>query len=814
MPGVVKVGYTPPVENVTSIIVDPNVEEDRDGEVYSSIVSANNYCQSNPSEAPFVINIAAGQYNLEESIIVDTVPVLFVGQGKCKTIVNFDRSNEDASHYFIRRLSSGTPSNNTRICFAFCGYTDQGSFGSADTASWEGRWGLKNMTVEMQYRGDNSTPLYMSAVYHDNYEGQGFDFIFENVRFQNIGAPTMAESDTAINHWAIKIDSQNQTSGDEYKPFDPIFKNVDIYGDKTLTGTVDVTTGNTALSGTGTSFTTELNEEGYIQVGEETYEIASITDDTTAALGRTADSTESGVKAIAVNPFNKGVSCDIGAPSIKPSITYKNCNFRWTFMQSIYNFSGEVIYIDSCLFYGCGVNMKGGTLDSSDSVIYVNASHAHMENLVFKMEHYPDNVWTSGDAHGIGVGQYTSSATIENVEFISNSNVWNYVNCLYTQARVNVHNMSAENYIYDETMIQFDFAEDCDNSVLSGIRSERTRAGAIDVPVGITGVVVENSYFVIGITFGGEGGKLLNSYIGDGEVEIHAAQCVVDGNVIDGDLFLNSNSDEVMVSNNYIDGSIYSSAVLEDVSIANNRVLNKGAEGEFVLGPQSCMVNNYWQFHDDTFLSGGHYCEITGNTFYVRNTATATTIFNFDGDMVTFVGNTVQVGASVNSEIILIDGGGVIANNIFEAFDFSSNVVSIDSSGNVRVIGNRFYGVTTADVVQVDGSHSHVANNSFECGDSKCIHVFSGEEFIVISGNVIEITGGPGDVVDILGNNCAIKGNIINNSDTGAVGNYFSVSGDYNILANNIVRSRGSGTMVNDTGTGNVTDNNLEDTTA
>lgn len=813
MPGTVKIGYTPPVENVTSIIVDPNVEEDREGEVYSSIVSANSYCQSNPSEAPFVINIAAGQYDLEESIIVNTVPVLFVGQGKCKTIINFDRTNEDASHYFIRRTTAGTPEINTRFCFAFCDYTDQGSFGSADTASWEGRWGLKNMTVEMQYRGDNSTPLYMSAVYHDNYEGQGFDFIFENVRFQNIGAPTMAESDTATNHWAIRIDSQNQTSGDEYKPFDPIFKNVDIYGDKTLTGTVDVTTGNTALSGTGTSFTTELNEEGYIQVGEETYEIASITDDTTATLGRTADSTESGVRAVAVNPFNKGVSCDIDAPSIKPSITYKNCNFRWTFMQSIYNFSGEVIYIDSCLFYGCGVNMKGGTLDPSDSVIYVNASHAHMENLVFKMEHSPDEVWTDGDSHGIGIGEYVSECTVENIHFGSNSNMWNYENCIYTEARIKAKNISADNYIYNTTMIELKDTSDCDSSVLSELYSARTSAGAIDIPTNVTGVIVENSYFERGITLGGDETKLLGCNIEQGEVEVSGARCVIDGNTLWGDLYLNAGIDESMIANNYIDGSVHGTSG-EEVSITNNRVMNKGAEGKFVLGKQSCMSNNYWEFHDDAYLTGAHYCEITGNTFYVRSSATALRIFGFNGDMVTFTGNTVQISASADSKIIYIEGGSVVANNVFEEFSFTKRVVHVGSSGNVRVIGNRFKGVTTAEIVAVEGDHSQVANNSFECDGSLCIDALSTSRFGNVSGNVMEVATGPADVVDITGDNYVVKGNVINNADGGSVTDYFDVSGDYNILANNIVRSRGNGTMINDTGTGNVTDNNLEDTRA
>ena len=51
-----------------------------------------------------------------------------------------------------------------------------------------------------------------------------------------------------------------------------------------LTGTVDGTVGNTTLTGTGTSFKSELAVDQKIRIDADTYTIGSITDDTTLVL--------------------------------------------------------------------------------------------------------------------------------------------------------------------------------------------------------------------------------------------------------------------------------------------------------------------------------------------------------------------------------------------------------------------------------------------------------------------------------------------------------------------------------------------------
>lgn len=65
-----------------------------------------------------------------------------------------------------------------------------------------------------------------------------------------------------------------------------------------LTGTISTTAANTALTGTGTLFLTELKPGGYIlSAGGKLLQIASITDNLTAVLMKAATTTETGVNA-------------------------------------------------------------------------------------------------------------------------------------------------------------------------------------------------------------------------------------------------------------------------------------------------------------------------------------------------------------------------------------------------------------------------------------------------------------------------------------------------------------------------------------
>lgn len=65
-----------------------------------------------------------------------------------------------------------------------------------------------------------------------------------------------------------------------------------------LTGTIDTTAASTALTGTGTAFTTQLSVGGYIlTAGGNLLQIASITNNTTAVLISAAANTETGVTA-------------------------------------------------------------------------------------------------------------------------------------------------------------------------------------------------------------------------------------------------------------------------------------------------------------------------------------------------------------------------------------------------------------------------------------------------------------------------------------------------------------------------------------
>jgi len=804
------------LDPVTVIIVNQNALVETEGYVYRSVQKANNYCQSNPNGGPYVIQISAGTYYIEETIICNNVPVVFRGEGRESTILNFDRTNE-SSNYWLRRSGSGL-TYESRICFGFCEYTDQGSYGVPTEADWFGYWGVQNLKIEMEYRGDSSTPLYMSGIWAEGYENRITNFKISFVKFQTVGAPVQAETDSGVHHYFIRVtnsaDSEGSGEDNEAKNY-PIIEDVQFIGDKTLSGTITVSNGSTSLTGTDTNFTEELNESGYIHIGQEHYAIASITDDTTATLARNAEGDFTDAIASAVNPFEVGLRLNFNFTSLTPSVTIRDIDASYSFQHVIHAYRSSKFNVKNIYAYCCGLVMKGGALTADDSVIFLDGTGiACIDSVELHLEDYLNDVWTDQVSNAIGIGEYTGLANINNIKIENNSNTFSYYHIFYLRSKFNLNNISIKNYTYDNQSIYMRDSSDLNGSTINGFIDEVVTRDSFVVPANVDSIKITNSEFEEAPEINGDQCFLSGIKTESGStLIINGERTRVIGSYFWGDIQLQNGSDESILQGNFVDGSIYGTSG-DELSITGNRVFNKGAEGVLSIGSQSILNNNYWQFHDDTQLKINNYTTVKGNDFYIRSSSSIDDHFDFStAGLSVFDGNTVQSTTTLDKRIMTANASMRITNNIFENFQITSKyLIVLSSSGHINLSGNKFDGTSGTGIIYVDSNHNQICENNFECSDSLLVEVHANELGTILSNNNAEVAGGPTDVFKIAGDDGVIVGNVINNQDGGSVGDYFDVSGDYNVIDSNVVRSRGNGTLINDTGTGNSSPNNINDT--
>lgn len=804
------------LDPVTTIIVNQNALVETEGYVYRSIEKANEYCQSNPTGGPYVIKISAGKYYIEETIICNNVPVVFRGEGRESTILNFDRTNE-ASNYWLRRSGSGL-TYESRICFGFCEYTDQGGYGRPTEADWEGFWGVQDLKIEFEYKGDKSTPSYMSGIWTEGFENRITDFRISGVRFQTVGAPIQTASDVGTQHYFIRVVNSFDTEGsgeDNERKTCPIVEDIQFRSDVTLTGTISVTNGSTTLSGSGTKFTEELNEEGLINIGDRHYTIASITDDENATLGRNAQGDFTNAKACAVNPFEVGGRFNFNATSLPPSFTVRDIEASYSYQSVIDIYSASKQNTKNIYCYNCGLLMKGGALTAEDSVLsFDGAGQVSIDSVEFHFYGYLNDVFTDQVSNAIGLGQYVGYSNLNDIVVNNSSNTFGYYHIIYARCKFGLDGLEISNYTYEHQSIYFEDNSDLSGSCINNLIDEVTTRDSLIIPANVDDIKITNCGFEEAPEINGDHCLISGIKTESGStLIINGERTRVIGSYFLGDVQFQDGSDESIFEGNFVEGSVYGTSG-DELSINSNRVFNKGAEGLFAIGSQSILSNNFWQFHDDTQLSIDNYTVVQGNDFYIRNTTSIDDHFDFSsGSLSIFDGNTIQSSAGIDKRIMTVNKSMRITNNIFENFALTAKyLIELGTSKNINLSGNKFEGTSGTGIIHVDSYHAQIYNNNFECEDSLIINVEPNEPGVSISGNNIIVTGGPTDVIKTAGDNGVLTGNVINNYDGGAVGDYFDVSGDYNIIDLNVVRSRGNGTLLNDTGTGNSAPNNINDT--
>jgi hypothetical protein len=658
----------------------------------------------------------------------------------------------------------------------------------------------------------------MSGIWAEGFENRITDFRISGIRFQTVGAPIQADSDPGLHHYCIRVvnsaDSEGSGEDNERKTF-PIVEDVQFRGDSTLTGTVSISSGSTTLSGDGTKFTEELNEEGFIHIGQEHYSVASITDDENATLGRNAEGDFTNALACAVNPFEVGCRTNFNFTSLTPSITFRDIEASYSYQSVINSYKATKQNAKNIYCYNCGLVMKGGTITADDSVLFFDgAGLVSLDSIEFHVEHYLNDVFTDQVSNAIGIGQYVGCANIENIMIENNSNTFSYYHIIYARSKFTINGLKIDNYTYDNQSIYLRDSSNLNGSCINGLLDSVTTRDSFIIPPNVDDVKITNCNLEEAPEINGDHCFISGIKTESGStLIINGERTRVIGSYFLGDVQFQDGSDESIFEGNFVEGSVYGTTG-DELSINNNRVFNKGAEGLFDIGSQSVLNNNFWQFHDDTQLSIGNYTVVQGNDFYIRNTTSIDDHFDFSSaGLSVFDGNTVQSSTGIDKRIMTVSKSMRITNNIFENFSLTAKfLISLGTAGNINLSGNKFDGNSGTGIIEVDSNQNQICENNFDCGDSLVVNVVANELGTVISNNNIEVSGGPADVINNAGDNGIMVGNVINNQDGGSVGDYFDVSGDYNVIDSNVVRSRGNGTLLNDTGTGNSAPNNINDT--
>jgi len=352
----------------TPILVDQRFPVDIEGMVYQTLEAAIEWCQvdasnDTPSLEEYTVHIGPGEYLIKKSIIMNVVPVRIIGSGKGSTILRFDRTDESADNYWIRTSTSGTVELAPRICFAYCDYTDQTTYGLVDNHSWDGNIEIRDLTIQLEYSGDNTSSSALLPIYSSPDNGN-VSIDISDIEIRTFGNPQRVEA-SANNTYCI-YHSNNATALTNEKPFVSI-RNCTFKGTRLMTGTVSITSGTNALAGTSTLFLTELSVGQYIEIDDRTYAIATIVDDDTATITGTADATHSGEPAVAINPLSNAILIDDQNLQKKVDVSVVNCSFVWVSDQVVHledcDTTIQNVYIENCATHDLGHSV--GAYDSA-----------------------------------------------------------------------------------------------------------------------------------------------------------------------------------------------------------------------------------------------------------------------------------------------------------------------------------------------------------------------------------------------------------------------------------------------------------------
>lgn len=409
------------------ILVDATAEHSVPGIVYKRLEDAVDWTQANPRTLPYKIKIGAGEWLIERSLIVNNTPVHFQGSGKGVTLLRFDRTNESATNYWIRKATGATVELAYRFCFAFCDYTDQTTYGLLTEHSWQGSWSIKDMTIQLEYSNDNTSSNALCPVYSNPDNEFASDFEISGVEFKTFGNPQRLESALYDIETIYHEVDTSPSVATEVTPAMRII-DCDFRGCNDMIGTVSITSGLSALTGSGTAFTTELSVGQYITIERRTYEIATITDDTNATIVGTAAATVSGVTAIAVNPLSKGIYINMNEHYNKPTLFVSKCNFEWVTDTCIYSYNSKE-YINGVYAHQCTNHTPNHTPGTrSDSMFYFYGQTIQVDDVTVVQDARINNVITSNVR---GIWGIDGDLNISNYNYQNNENTHTYYHSLF-----------------------------------------------------------------------------------------------------------------------------------------------------------------------------------------------------------------------------------------------------------------------------------------------------------------------------------------------------------------------------------------------
>ena len=278
--------YTPDVAALAgdALIVDASLASDIAGKAYRAIVDAANYI-NDTADAPKVILVRAGVYDIDESVIFKKA-VFVKGESIESTVFRFTWNE---AKKFVSQ-AEGYPFY-SKAAFYFGDVTEFTEYYRREYGALEGHAGIVDCTIECCSEGFNHIYGYI--------EDDALQFLqFERLKLVQSCERSRGRTESAIGRYAIFWQTGSTQSGTDLDRYTRI-RDIDITGETRLSGTISCD-GSTTVTGSGTSFESELSIGGYIKVGTTIQRIVSITNDTELVTASTVG-THTDIEAVAYN---------------------------------------------------------------------------------------------------------------------------------------------------------------------------------------------------------------------------------------------------------------------------------------------------------------------------------------------------------------------------------------------------------------------------------------------------------------------------------------------------------------------------------
>lgn len=505
-------------------------------------------------------------------------------------------------------------------------------------------------------------------------DGNG-DYLLPSAAF-NAGAKTVyIRTGTYVESSDITIPNNGVLVGETVAPVviyfaGPFSVKIDgSGGSKEISGTISITNCTTDVIGTGTTFT-NLTTDDYILLGQNFYQIASITDNTNLILSENYKGRSINNQSYVAQSMHTGVNIS--------NLIITNSSGTGLYMRAV---RGTIIHCCGLLSNNIGLEMVDSSTNSITSVnCYNNTIHGMSFNDSYSISLANGETYNNG-SNGIDISG-NSSNIVFNGALIANNNT-DGVNISGTVTNVLINDCTMQrnnekgintginttNVVIDGTLICYNGSSGVDfegsNNILSNCII--SYSGICGIHTGANGTITGNHVFnntTIGIDMTGDSNCRVscnNIYNNSGD----GIYMDGDNNGISDNFIRNNGSEGIMIVGG-IDNDVNGNTIADNTSdgvklsgqcastiFANNRIKNNVIGIDVPSMSDDCVISGNIITGNSShgIIVAANYCIITGNRCKL-NGGDGCVIANGG------TGNTTKINGFVgNSGADLIDNG-------------------------------------------------------------------------------------------------------------------------------------------------------------